>query len=213
MPVDLLASALTVFGVIFLFEIVDRTNFGVIGLSTKHPHKVVWLGAASAFIVSTVISVGLGELIFDYLFADLVYIKVVGGIILVAFGLRGLLSSQEAVAEKAEEEVEATLSPRQVWLTAFTLILFLEMGDNTQILTFEMLWGWGSLPPVPWPVVFVAASLALIVVAAIGATSGNFLKSRVPADKLNKLLSVVLVIVGCATILLALAPTLGLGGF
>ncbi|MDE1821962.1 MAG: TMEM165/GDT1 family protein [Euryarchaeota archaeon] len=187
----------TVFGLIFIFEVFDRTNFAVIGLSGKHRHTIVWAGAAVAFVVSTAISVAIGEVIVSALPAYLPYVKILGGAILVAFGVRGLLGHEEEKGTEAEERIERELGPRKVWLTSFSVILFLEMGDNTQILTIVLI---GQIRDAL--LVFVAASLALVSVATVGATSGNFLKTRVPAERLERVLSLILILVGAATLTL-----------
>lgn len=193
-----LVDGAAVFGTIFLFELVDRTNFAVLGLSAKHPYQVVWAGAAVAFVVSTLFAVGVSAVLQAYLGAELVYVKVAGGIILVVFGLVSLLRSadEEALAEKVP-----SLTARQVFLASFSLILFLEMGDNTQILTILFVLGTGNLA-----LVAVAASIALICVAAIGARGGHFLKTRVPRRAVERVSAGVLVLVGAATIFFALVP-------
>lgn len=200
---DLLETGLLVFGAIFAFEIVDRTNFAVIALSAKHRHTHVWMGAASAFVVSTAISVAIGYVVVSYLLAYLPWVKIVGGAILAAFGVRALLRLEGPEAEKAEREAEASLSRREVWSVAFTLILFLEMGDNTQVLTILFVASLGN-----WVLVFVAAVLALVSVAAIGATSGNYLKARISPDRLERLLGAILIVVGAVTMLLGVLQLL-----
>ncbi len=205
----LVALGLTVFAVIFLFEIVDRTNFATISLAGKHPAKQVWTGAALAFTVSSAISVGIGAVVVAYLPAYLMWVKLLGGAILIAFGLRAVLGGDGEEEERSAEEKLGPVPPRRVVLTAFALILFLEMGDNTQILTFEFVAYAGPSPgAVVLLVVFVAATLALWCTAAVGALSGRFLRSRVPAEKLERVLGAILVAIGAVTIALAIDPTL-----
>lgn len=204
---SLLSEGLEVFAVIFLFEIVDRTNFAIVGLAGKHPPRDVWVGAAGAFAVSSVISVGIGLAALTYLPAYLVWIRVVGGIVLIAFGLRSLLKDEEKEVEEAEARFEPTPARSKVWATAFALVLFLEMGDNTQILTFEFVAAAGSSPGTALLlVILVSAMLALWSVASIGATAGRFLRERIPAEQLERLLGGILVVVGVLTILVALFP-------
>jgi putative Ca2+/H+ antiporter (TMEM165/GDT1 family) len=200
---ELLAQAGLVFAVIFGFELVDRTNFGVIALSARHPPRAVWEGAALAFLASTAVSVALGLAAISYLAPYLVWVKVTGGVILLLFGLRGLIAGGARAEEKAEKLAEAPLSRSEVRTVAFSLIFFLEMGDNTQVLTILFV---ASIRNVL--LVFVAAALALMSVAAIGARSGEFLRSRVPADRLERILAGLLCVVGGLTILIALEPGL-----
>jgi Ca2+/H+ antiporter, TMEM165/GDT1 family len=198
MTSDLVGDLLLVFAVIFSFEIVDRTNFAVVTLSTRHPHQNVWVGAAGAFLVSTTISVAVGWLIVSYLLAYLEWVRVAGGLVLLLFGARTLLERWPGrEAEKAETVPEA-LTPAQVVAAAFSLVLLLEMGDNTQILTILF------VTQMPLLIVFVAAWAALLSVSAIGAFTGRFLKDRVPAERLERVLGGVLVVVGAVTIAWAL---------
>jgi putative Ca2+/H+ antiporter (TMEM165/GDT1 family) len=200
---ELLAQAALVFAVIFGFELVDRTNFGVIALSARHPPGAVWQGAALAFLASTTVSVALGLAAVSYLSPYLVWVKVAGGLILLLFGLRGLLAGAAPEENRAEKLAEAPLSPSQVRTVAFGLIFFLEMGDNTQVLTILFV---ASIRNAL--LVFVAAALALMSVAAIGARSGQFLRTRVPADRLERILAGLLCVIGALTILIALEPGL-----
>lgn len=210
MTLDLLTEGLTVFAVIFLFEIVDRTNFAMVSLSGKHPPLEVWTGAALAFVVSSAISVAVGAAIVHLLPTYLVWVKVAGGAILIAFGAREILGKEEEAEEaSAEDRLGRSLPPGKVRLTAFALILFLEMGDNTQILTFEFVASAGAAPGLSvLLVIFVAATLALWCTSAVGARSGAFLRKRVPVDRLEKFLGGVLVVIGLLTILVALFPSL-----
>ncbi len=209
MTLDLLTEGLTVFAVIFLFEIVDRTNFAMVSLSGKHPPLQVWTGAALAFVVSSAISVAVGAAIVHLLPSYLLWVKVAGGAILIAFGAREIWEKEEVEEVHAEDRLGGVLPPGRVRMTAFALILFLEMGDNTQILTFEFVASAGSAPGlVVLLVIFAAATLALWCTSAIGARSGAFLRKRVPVDLLEKLLGGILVVVGLLTILVALFPNL-----
>ncbi|HEV2449113.1 MAG TPA: TMEM165/GDT1 family protein [Thermoplasmata archaeon] len=200
---ELLASAGLVFVVIFGFELVDRTNFGVIALAARHPRRAVWEGASLAFLASTALAVLLGLAAISLLAPYLLWVKVAGGLILLAFGVRGLFAGDPTEEEKADQASEAPLTPAQVRSVAFSLILFLEMGDNTQVLTILFVASTKNVL-----LVFVSAALALVSVAAIGARSGEFLRSRVPARRLERYLSGVLCVVGLLTILIALEPGL-----
>ncbi|MCI4335088.1 MAG: TMEM165/GDT1 family protein [Thermoplasmata archaeon] len=200
---SLLEQGALVFGILFAFELVDRTNFGVIALSARHPPNEVWLGASLAFVASTILSVAIGVVAISFLAHYLVWVKVAGGLILGVFGVRGLLHGSGVDEEKTEREHDVPLTRSQVRALAFGLILFLEMGDNTQILTILFVASTGD--PL---LVFVAAVLALVSVAAIGSRSGEFLRTRVPAERLERILAGLLLLIGILTVLLALDPRL-----
>lgn len=199
MAADLLDSALLVFATIFAFELVDRTNFAVVGLAVRHDPALVWLGAVGAFFVSSMLAVAIGYVLVAVVPAYLAYVKIVGGLVLVVFGVRGWVGRTEEARASARSGGEGEVAPRKVWLAAFSVVLFLEMGDNTQVLTILLV---GQTREAV--VVFVAAWLALISVAAIGASGGRALRTRVAAERLNRLLSAMLMAVGAFTLALGL---------
>jgi putative Ca2+/H+ antiporter (TMEM165/GDT1 family) len=48
---------LLVFGVIFISELPDKSLFASLILGSRYPARVVWLGAASAFLIHVVLGV------------------------------------------------------------------------------------------------------------------------------------------------------------
>ncbi|MDG6898718.1 MAG: TMEM165/GDT1 family protein [Nitrososphaerota archaeon] len=197
--IGILSGGAAVFATFFAFELTDRTNFGVIGLAGKHDPRWVWTGAAMAFVVSTAIAIAIALTTETFFGGYLDYLKIAGGVVLVAFGLRTLLHQEEAVAKNAERSIEKADSRDSGLQSAFLLILFLEMGDNTQFLTIEFVWnGLAS-----WQVIFLSASLALVSVAAIGASGGRYLKTKLSPERLETVMGSALVITGIATIVLA----------
>lgn len=190
----LLEGGLLVYGTILGFELIDRTNFAVIGLAARHEPRAVWYGATIAFLITSAFAVVVGYVIVTELPAYLPWLKVVGGAILIAYGVHGFLVR----AVKAEVEVASspsTLSRGGVVTRALGLVLLLETGDNTQILTILFVGGVGNAF-----VVFLAAFAALSTAAAIGATNGAYLKRRLPPARLERILSSILIVVGAVTL-------------
>lgn len=196
------AAGLLVFATIFGFELVDRTNFAVIGLASRFDPRRVWMGAAGAFVVASVISVALGYALLAAVPSYLPLVQVAGGSVLVAFGVRAFYRADETRAERREVDPGSVARPR-VALTAFGTVLLLEMGDNTQILTILFV---GEVKDVA--LVLVASCLALVSVAALGATSGNLLRKRISARTLERLLAGILIVVGAATLALGVLELL-----
>jgi putative Ca2+/H+ antiporter (TMEM165/GDT1 family) len=52
---------LLVFSIIFVSELPDKSMFATLFLSTRYPSTLVWLGAATAFLVHVIIAVTLGH--------------------------------------------------------------------------------------------------------------------------------------------------------
>lgn len=184
----------TVFVVIGGFELADRTNFALIGLAAREPPRSVWVGAASAFVVTTVLSVAIGAALLELLGGQVLYLRLGGGVLLLAY------AAYLAVVPEKRETVRAA---RSAGLTAFVLILLLELGDTTMILTMNFVF---SLRDVV--LVGVAAGLALVTVAASACFIGSRLGTRIDPRRLERWVIVVLAVVGVATIVYALYPGL-----
>lgn len=182
----------TVFAVVGGFEFGDRTNFALIGLSARQPALPVWSGAAAAFVATTVLAVAIGTALLTALGGQLEYLRLAGGVLLLAYA--GYLFFHG-------EEKEKEPTGRSAGVTAFLLIFLLELGDTTMILTMNFVFSIAD--PL---LVGVAAASALILVAATACLIGSRLGARVEPAQLHRLVIVVLTIVGVITILYALHP-------
>ncbi|HKS59985.1 MAG TPA: TMEM165/GDT1 family protein [Thermoplasmata archaeon] len=192
MALSLLAGFVLTFAVIAGTEFIDRTNFALIGLAAKHPPFSVWSGAAAAFLVTTALAVAIGTLLITALQGQVVYLRLGGGIFLVGYAV---------YLAFVPEKDRTPPTGRTAFSTAFLLILLLEIGDTTMIFTINFL----LIVPNPL-VVYVAAALALVGVAASGALIGSRLGAKVEPKTLERLIVVILAAVGIATILYALFP-------
>ena len=197
------AEGLLIFVVIMCLQFPGKSNFGVIILSTRHSQRDVFLGASVGLVAATVVSVSLGFGAVLFLTPYLLWVKVAGGTVLAAFGLRELLRSMDMETRQLEEKSTRAETHHQARIAALTLAFILEMGDNTQILSILFVASTGN--PL---LVFVAACAGLITVTAVTIHGSKYLKSRVPPQKLGRILGAVLVAVGCITIVLAFFPGL-----
>jgi putative Ca2+/H+ antiporter (TMEM165/GDT1 family) len=179
-----------VFATIFVFEFFDKTNLANIAMAARNPPFHVWLGAAIAFLVSTAIAVTIGTLLLHFLLPQILYVKVGGGALLVAFGAWSLAKRPK------EEPEEGNVDRGKVVMGAFLLILFLEMGDETQILTILFVTSFGNLL-----LVFLAAILALWCMSALGVKLGAFLKGKASPAVVERVSAVLMIVVGLLLIL------------
>ena len=191
---DLVTSFLIVFAVIAGTELIDRTSFAVMGLAAKNRAVAVWAGASAAFLVTTAIAVFVGTALLDALGGHVVYLRVGGGLFLLAY------AAYLAVVPESDRRPP---SGRSALTTAFLLILLLELGDTTMIFTIVFV---STMPNVL--VVGIAAGLALVAVAGTSSLIGSRLGARVEPAVLERFVIVVLTIVGVLTIVYALAPGL-----
>lgn len=192
------SDVLFVFAFVFLFiggiELLDRTSFALIAFSSKHPPFPTWAGAALAFVFTSAISVVVGGTLQSAFHQELVWVRVGGGVVLLAY------ATYLAVVPEHERQPPGG---RSTFATAFILIFLLELGDTTMIFTILFAVEFGTLI-----VVFVAAALALSLVAAFSSTLGSRLGARVEPRLLERLVIVILVVAGVLTILYALDPAL-----
>lgn len=189
---DPVAAFAVVFLVVGGFEILDRTNFALIGLAAKNPPVPVWAGATAAFLATTGLAVGIGAALLDALGGNVFWLRLGGGVLLLGYAGYLLL---------VPENERRPPSGRSAWTTAFLLIFLLELGDTTMVLTIIFAGAFDA--PV---VVFVAAASALTLVAASGALIGSQLGPRVEPVALERMVIGILSVVGVVTILWALVP-------
>jgi putative Ca2+/H+ antiporter (TMEM165/GDT1 family) len=191
---DLALSFVIVFGVIAGTEFVDRTNFALISLAAKNPPFPVWVGAASAFLLTTGVAVVAGAVLVDALRPEIVWLRVAGGLFLIGYALY--------LARVPESERKLPIG-KTAGATAFLTILLLETGDTTQWLTIGFVF---TMPNAL--VVGAAAAVALMCVAGTAVIVGSRLGARVEPATLERVIVVVLLLVGSITIVAALYPGL-----
>lgn len=158
----------------FLLELPDKTMIATILMGARSRPLAVWLGASGAFIVQMALAVTAGGLLalLPHTARD-----VVVGLLFLGGGLYLLV-----VPERREEEsgarrsrAEGAGSSWRVAGTAFAVIFVAEFGDLTQVQAASL--AARTHQPVG---VFVAASLAMVSVSALGAFGGRALERVVP---------------------------------
>lgn len=188
---------------IAVLQLPGKSNFGVITLASRHPYRDVFLGASVGLGSATVVSVTLGYAAETVLAPYLLWVKVAGGLVLVAFGVREILRFPSPVHEPGEGTPAVAHTARQVRLVALGLAFLLEMGDNTQILAIVFVASTGNVL-----LVFVAATAALVLVTAISSRGAGYLQAHIPEERLRVVLGGMLIVVGLLTILFTFLPSL-----
>jgi len=183
-----LAIAATVFPIIFLGELPDKTMFASLVLATRGRPTAVWVGAAGAFVVHVVIAATVGVLLFRVVPHRVIEALVAG----IFFG-GALLALREAGKARCEPEGRENLvetevaSQRRTVLTAFIVIFIAEWGDLTQILTANLAVHYHS--PLS---VGIGALAALWTVAAIAVIGGKGMPRFVSVVTIRRATAVVL---------------------
>jgi Ca2+/H+ antiporter, TMEM165/GDT1 family len=176
----------TVFGVIFLAELPDKTALAALVLATRHRAMPVFLGTSLALTVQSVIAVAAGALL-SKLPSPIVHIG--SGLVFVGCALAMWLRKPEGEEGDAKDQKQTGFW-RVVW-TVFAVVFVAEWGDLTQIGTagFEAKYH-------AWLTIFVASSLALWCVAAIAVFVGNRAGKLLDARITQKVAAVVFAVVG-----------------
>jgi putative Ca2+/H+ antiporter (TMEM165/GDT1 family) len=155
----------SVFPVIFLGELPDKTMFASLVMSTRGRPFAVWLGAAGAFVAHVTIAVTLGVTLFHILPH-----RALDAVVSLTFLVGAVLAFREARRAKFEETMvkKEVASGRRVVTTAFIVIFLAEWGDITQLLTANLAAHYHS--PLS---VGLGALLALWSVAALAVIGGQ----------------------------------------
>ncbi len=180
-----LSITLTVFLLIVLAELPDKTMIAVLIMGSRYRPATVWIGAVAAFAVHVTVAVAVGRLL------QLLPHRWVEGITtgLFAAGAAYLLLVPEKEQEEAgEKEADRAQKGWRPVGTAFLVILVGEFGDLTQILTANLAAKYHSAVSV-----FVGALAGLAAASALAAFGGQALLRVLPVAIIRKAGGVVLV--------------------
>ena len=152
----------TVFGVIFVAELPDKTALATLVLATRHKALPVFLGAALALTVQSVVAVLAGSLL-SKLPAS--YVHIGSGLLFLVCAVLMWIRKPDDEETKAAQEKAGFW--RALW-AVFAVVFVAEWGDLTQIGTaaFEARYH-------AWLTVMLASVAALWCVAAIAVFVGN----------------------------------------
>jgi len=177
-----LAIAATVFPLIFLGELPDKTMFVSLVMASRGRPFAVWTGAAVAFAVHVAIAVSVGVVLFD-----VVPHRVLEAVVALLFLAGALYSYRSRDDDEAPPAVPVVRSGLRTAVTAGGVIFLAEWGDLTQILTANLAAHYDS--PLS---VGVAALAALWTVAAVAVAGGTGLLRVVSVRTLRVATAVVL---------------------
>jgi putative Ca2+/H+ antiporter (TMEM165/GDT1 family) len=188
-----LGLGFTVFTVIFLLELPDKTALAALLLATRHRPLPVFFGAAAAFVIQSGVAVAAGSLL-SLLPRE--PIRIGAGLlflVMAALLVRRNLRKDEADEERSVQQEEAR--HRRPFVTAFSVVFVAEWGDLTQLATAALQARYQQPA-----VVFAAATLALWAVSAIAVVLGNRLGRWIPERPLQFAAAGVMVLVAIALI-------------
>jgi putative Ca2+/H+ antiporter (TMEM165/GDT1 family) len=153
----------TVFGLIFVAELPDKTALAALVLATRHRPLPVFLGAALALSIQSAIAVGAGSL-----FAELParYVHIGAGVVFLGCAIFMWRRKHEEDGEELKQ-AEGAGFWRALW-TVFGVVFIAEWGDLTQVGTAALQAKYHA-----WVVVLTASTAALWCVTGIAVFVGN----------------------------------------
>lgn len=185
----------TVFAVVFLAELPDKSLFASLVLGTRYKALWVWVGVSCAFVVHVVIAVAAGGVL-TLLPRTAVEVVVA---LLFAFGaylmLRPETDDEAPDAAALSERAAKDAGPWKVIATSFAVVFVGEWGDITQIATANLAAKYDD--PLS---VGLGAGLGLITVAAVAIKAGNTLLQRVSMSLVRRIAGTILALFAVVTV-------------
>jgi len=154
----------TVFGVIFLAELPDKTALAALVLATRHKPLPVFLGAALALSVQSLVAVVAGSFLAKL---PTRYVHIGAGVLFLVCAVVMWLRKPEADERRAEKPERELGFWGALW-TVFVVVFVAEWGDLTQIGTAGLQAKYNA-----WLTVFLASTAALWAVAGLATLVGN----------------------------------------
>jgi len=179
-----LGITLTVFLLIALAELPDKTMIAVLIMGSRSRPILVWIGAVLAFAVHVTVAVAVGRLL------QLLPHRWVEGVTTALFAAGAgylFFVPEKEQEEKGEEEADQARKGLTTIAAAFVVILVGEFGDLTQILTANLAAKYHSALSV-----FVGALAGLAAASALAAFGGKALLRVLPVAIIRKAGGVVL---------------------
>ncbi len=170
---------LGIMALMFLLELPDKTMIATVVMSTRSRPLSIAIGASGAFVVQMGLAVLAGGLL------TLLPTRVKDVVVALLFlgGAAYLLLVPERREEESGEREgrrEAHGSRHREIATAFGVIFVGEFGDLTQIQAANF----SAKTHQPLDV-FIAASLAMILVSFVGAYGGRLLQRAIPLERIR----------------------------
>lgn len=187
---------LTVFGIVFLAELPDKTALASLVLGTRYRPLHVFVGTAAAFLVHVALAIAAGSLL--TLLPGRVLHAVVG-----ALFLMGAILLVRGRHEQEEEDLQlrgdkpATF--RRVAVMSFVVILVAEFGDLTQIVTANLAAKYHD--PIS---VGIGATLGLWAVAGLAIVGGRGLLKVVPITLVTRVAAAIMGVLAAISIVAAI---------
>jgi Ca2+/H+ antiporter, TMEM165/GDT1 family len=192
-----LAIAATVFAVIFLAELPDKTALASLILGSRYRPSYVFAGVASAFAVHVGLAIAAGSLI------ALLPHRPLEIVVAVLFAAGAVLLLRGRHEDNDDEHVELHGREPSFWRvawTGFAVIIVAEFGDLTQIAIATLAARYHD--PLS---VGVGAAVALWTVAALAIVGGRSLLKVIPLTWITRAAAVIMLVMAGFSVVAALS--------
>jgi Ca2+/H+ antiporter, TMEM165/GDT1 family len=193
-----LSIVLSVFGLIFVAELPDKTAVASLVLGTRFPARWVFAGVGAAFAAHVLIAVAAGSLL------TLLPRRPVEAIVSLLFLVGAVLvwregSHREEPEEEQDPALVSTASFQQVASRGFAVIFIAEWGDLTQILTANLAAKYDD--PIA---VAIGATLGLWGVGLLAILGGKSLLNVMPIHLITRIAAVVMAVLSVVSMVHAI---------
>lgn len=162
------------FATIFLAELGDKTQLITISFASKYPRMPVFFGVFLAMSMITIIGVVVGAVLVSII--PIQAVKILSGLIFIAFGVWTLISKEEELEEdEGQTNSKGNSDPgkEKVFSTAFIMTSLAEFGDKTQLAVIALTAQYGA------PIfVYIGAVLAFALIVGIGVVLGKKISEK-----------------------------------
>ncbi|NUS74345.1 MAG: TMEM165/GDT1 family protein [Corynebacteriales bacterium] len=181
MSIDLAILA-TVFGLVFLLELPDKTMLATLVLSSRYRPAPVLVGVGVAFALQMAIAVAVGQAL------TLLPREITLSVVAVMFLIGAIILARESFKTEDEDE-ESTPVATAFWriaLISFGILFLAEFGDGSQLAAAGLSARYGA--PLS---VFLGAWLAEMAVCTLAALAGRALLRVVPVKWVQRIAAVI----------------------
>ncbi len=184
---DLLATALSAFGIVFVAELGDKTQLLAVTFGSQYSIRQVMIGLTLGYGTASLIAVAVGGV----LGASLPQrpIEIAGGLIFIVFGVLAVRTDDD---DDDSTAVGSALVRSSIVATIGLAIFVAEMGDKTQIATATL--AARSNPFATW----IGSTAGEVGSGMLGVLAGSLAGDRIPQVAMRWLSSSLFVLFGVA---------------
>ncbi len=185
-------TLITSFSLIGLAEIGDKSQLVCMTLAARYRAWPVFFAAALAFALLNILAVVFGAAAAHWIPENVVTLIV--GVLFLLFGIHAYRNSS-ADGDSDNSGTQSEIGAHSLFVSTFLLITLAEFGDKTQIAVAGL-----SSTSNPYAV-WLGATLALVLVSALGVWLGRSLVRRISIKRLHQISGVLFIVLGVLALL------------